>query len=67
MNYLLMLGLSLFSSACGALLVALLQLRRREPPRIPPQSETDSRPRTVADAIGQSSAESAAPGTALAS
>ena len=37
MNYLLFVGLALFSSACGALLVTLLRMTRRDPLRAPSQ------------------------------
>ena len=42
MNYLLFVGLVLFSSASGALLVTLLHMTRREPLRSLPPPETNS-------------------------
>jgi H+/Cl- antiporter ClcA len=36
-NYLLFVGLAIFSSACGALLVTLLRMTRRDPLRAPYQ------------------------------
>jgi hypothetical protein len=42
MSYLLVLGLALFSSASGALLVALLHMARRELLRSSPQPEANS-------------------------
>jgi hypothetical protein len=36
-NYLLFVGLALFSSACGALLVTLLRMTRRDPLQAPAQ------------------------------
>lgn len=44
MNYLLVLGLALFSSASGALLVALLHMARSDPSRNPTHPETDYSP-----------------------
>lgn len=41
MNYLLFVGLALFSSACGALLVTLLRLTPRDRLRAPSQQGTD--------------------------
>ncbi|MGA8238602.1 MAG: hypothetical protein WB918_18970, partial [Candidatus Sulfotelmatobacter sp.] len=40
-NYLLFVGLALFSSACGALLVTLLRLTPRDRLRAPSQQGTD--------------------------
>jgi len=40
-NYLLFVGLALFSSACGALLVTLLRMTRHDPVRAPSQPGTD--------------------------
>jgi len=40
-NYLLFVGLALFSSACGALLVTLLRMTRPDPLRAPSQRGTD--------------------------
>ncbi len=42
MNYLLALGIALFSSASGALLVTALHLTRRDPLRSSPPPETNS-------------------------
>jgi len=40
-NYLLFVGLALFSSACGALLVTLLRVTRPNPLRTPSQPGSD--------------------------
>jgi hypothetical protein len=40
-NYLLFVGLALFSSACGALLVTLLRMTRHDPLRAPSRRGTD--------------------------
>ncbi|MFZ0278007.1 MAG: hypothetical protein WA254_21770 [Candidatus Sulfotelmatobacter sp.] len=42
MNYLLFVGLALFSSACGALLVTLLRMTRRNPLQVGSQSGADA-------------------------
>ena len=42
MNYLLVLGVALFSSASGALLVSLLHMSRSEPSQTSSHPETDS-------------------------
>jgi len=44
MNYLLVFGVVVFSSAGGALLVTLLQIARGTPLRTPPHSRVDSSP-----------------------
>jgi hypothetical protein len=45
-NYLLFAGLALFSSACGALLVTLIRITRRDPQQAPlradPSAEKES-------------------------
>ncbi|MGD0267602.1 MAG: hypothetical protein ABSB14_00955 [Candidatus Sulfotelmatobacter sp.] len=46
MNYLLVLGLAVFSSASGALLVALLHLSRSDASRTPSHPEANGAPQS---------------------
>jgi hypothetical protein len=43
MNYMLVFGVAVFSSASGALLVTLLRMARGEALRTPPPADSDSR------------------------